>query len=111
MSPRTASNSVTIRVGILFLWISVPIALALFLRGVGWDRAAVVVALTWKSIVFPHDWMVRRTVTGSSAAFSFYSAILVAVAQWLSVAIVFGYLVRQRSIPVTIWVAPIAVIA
>jgi hypothetical protein len=111
VSPNTGSGSVSTKAGTLFLWIGVPIGLAFLLKGVGWDRAAVVTALAWKSIVFPHDWVVRRTSTGSSAAFPFDIAILVALTQWVSAAFVFGYLARKRSITTTIWVAPLVIIA
>lgn len=111
MGPKTASNSVSAGAAIMFLWISVLSVAPLLFKAFAWAGAALVTALTWKSIVFPHDWIVRRTMTGSLVAFSFDTAVLVAVAQWVSAAFVFGYVVRHRSMPATIWVAPVAVLA
>jgi hypothetical protein len=58
---------------------------------VGQRDFAFALAVLWKLVVFPHDWMFRH----SEPFFPGRSAAFVAIAQWLTVAFVLGWTTRR----------------
>lgn len=99
------------RAGVLALWILIPAVAAIVLGSVGWERSALTIGLSWKGLVFPHDWLFRRTASGSTAVFSSNTALLVATVQWCLLALLFGRAVRPWSIRASVWAAPVVVLA
>src|SRR5688572_32610503 len=111
MHSTNALKSMVVRAGMLAFWLVLPIVVALTVAGHGWPRAPLTIWVTWKALVFPHDWIVSRSAGGSEAIFSGSTAVLVAIGQWAVVAFAFGRLLHARSLRTVAWVAPLTIIA
>src|SRR5687767_15420503 len=98
MHSTNALKSMVVRAGMLAFWLVLPIVVALTVAGHGWPRAPLTIWVTWKALVFPHDWIVSRSAGGSEAIFSGSTAVLVAIGQWAVVAFAFGRLLHARSL-------------
>jgi len=94
---------------ILLGWVIAPIAFSLVTAALGWSIALFTLILTNLFLV-PYPSTVARQGPGFVVVWAFPTAVAIAVVQWVAVALVFGWLVRNRSPRVQFWLAPLAIV-
>jgi len=108
---RTKVRASIVGAGILAAWVVMPGALGALAARLGAWTIAMGLWLPWTMFIFPHDSVWLRSGTGGQRAWPQSVAIMLAVAQWSMVALVFGWKTRADSARERFWFAPVVVVA
>lgn len=92
------------------LWIVAPFSL-LALAAMAGLLIAMGPLLLFLLVVLPHQWFVRRDQFQAVAVFSTGEALLIALGQWLVVALLYAFLTRRVDPKVHRWLPPLVILA